>query len=63
MILFTQSTAVLDKYLNETLLQFFSEVTEFPEFSMFREITEYSRFVATLCGHPKCVYLQNLMAA
>ena len=57
MILFTQSTAVLHKYLNDELkilfclLQFFPEVAQFPEFSMFRELPEYSRFsrfVATL---------------
>jgi len=51
MILFTQSTAVLHKYLNDEpkilcLLQFFLPrgCTEFPEFSTFREIPEYSRF-------------------
>jgi len=50
---FPASTAVLQKYLNDKLklcfLQFLR--TEFPEFSMFREIPEYSRFsrsVATL---------------
>ena len=60
MILFTQSTAVLHKYLNDELkilclLQFSPRLhripREFPEFSMFREIPEYSRFsrfVATL---------------
>ena len=53
MILFTQSTAVLHKHLNDELkilclLQFFQGCTEFPEFSMFREIPEYSRFVATV---------------
>jgi len=58
MIMFTQSTAVLHKYLHYKLktlclLQFFLEViaSEFPEFSTFREIPEYSRFsrfVATL---------------
>jgi len=47
--LFTQSTAVLHKYLNDKLkilclLQFFRVCTELPEFSMFREIPEYSRF-------------------
>jgi len=53
MILFTQSTAVLQKYLNDELkilclLQFFLRLhripSEFPEFSTFREIPEYSRF-------------------
>jgi len=54
MILFTQSTAVLHKYLNDELiipclLQFFPEVAQnSPEFSTFREIPEYSRFVATV---------------
>jgi len=60
MILITQSTAVLHKYLNDELKYFvcynFSMrlhriPCEFPEFSMFREIPEYSRFsrfVATL---------------
>jgi len=60
MILFTQSTAVLHKHLNDELkilclLQFFPQVAwnsrEFLEFSIFREIPEYSRFsrfVATL---------------
>ena len=59
MILFTQSTAVLHKYLNDELNTLFvtifprgcTEFTEFPEFSMFREIPEYSRlstFVAIL---------------
>jgi len=53
MILFTQSTAVLHKYLNDELkihclLQFFPEVAQnslrIPESSMFREIPEYSRY-------------------
>jgi len=35
-----------------TLLQFSRGCTEFPEFSMFREIPEYSRFVATLLFYP-----------
>jgi len=60
MILFTQSTAVLHKYLSDELkifcsLQFFPEVVQnslrIAEFSMFTEIPEYSRFsrfVATL---------------
>jgi len=56
MIMFTQSTAVLHKYLNDELkilcYNFFSGgCIEFPEFSMFREIPEYSgfsKFVATL---------------
>jgi len=60
MILFTQSTAVLHKYLNDklqilSLLQFFPGLHRIPwaflEFSMFREIAEcsrFSRFVATL---------------
>ena len=60
MILFTQSAAVLHKYLNDELKHFvcynFSLrlhriSREFPESSMFREIPEYcrfSRFVATL---------------
>jgi len=52
-ILFTLSTAVLHKYLNDELkiiclLQFFPEVAQnslrIPEFSMFKEIPEYSRF-------------------
>jgi len=51
MILFTQSTADIHKYLNDELkllclLQFFRVCTKFPDFSMFREIPEYSRFVA-----------------
>jgi len=59
MILFTQSTAVLHKYLNDVLktlccnfsMRFHRIPGEFPEFSMFREIPGYSRFagiVATL---------------
>ena len=49
MIMFTQSTAVLRNYLHGELNYFacynFSQgSTEFPEFSMFREIAEYSRF-------------------
>jgi len=63
MILFTQSTAVLHKYLNDALkyfvcYNFFLRLHrihripwEFPDFSMFREIPKYSRFsrfVATL---------------
>jgi len=61
MIPFTQSTAVLHKYLNDELKILYLFVTIFPwgctefrdnfEFSMFREIPEYarfSRFVATL---------------
>jgi len=56
MILFTKSTAVLHKYLNDELkilclLQFFPEAAQNSEFSVFREIPEYSRFsrfVATL---------------
>ena len=60
LILFTQSTAVLHKYLNDELkillfVNIFPRLHripwEFPEFSMFREIPEYSRFsrfVATL---------------
>ena len=63
MIFFTQSTAVLYKYLNDELkilclLQFSPRLyripREFPEFSTFREIPEYSRFsrfVATLTEH------------
>ena len=59
MIMFTQSTAVLQKYLNNELkILLFVTIfhwgcTEFPEFSMFREIPEYSRFVAS--GHPVCL--------
>ena len=55
MILFTQSTAVLHKYLNDELkilcCNFSLRLHRIPEFSMFREIPEYSRFskfVATL---------------
>ena len=53
MILFTQSTAVLHKYLNDELkilclLQFFPEVPQnalrIPEFSMFREIRVFQVF-------------------
>jgi len=54
-IMFTQSTAVLHEYLNDELkllscYNFFPR-SEFPEFSVFREISEhyrFSRFVATL---------------
>ena len=54
MILFTQSTAVLRKYLNDKLkilcynlsLRLHRIQWEFLEFSIFREIPEYSRFVA-----------------
>jgi len=58
MILFTQSTVVLHKYLKDELrllcYNFFLGYTEFPEFSMFsmfRKMPKYSRFssfVATL---------------
>jgi len=60
MILFTQSTAVLHKHLNDELkilcllqlsLRLHGIPWQFPEFSTFREIPEYSRFsrfVATL---------------
>jgi len=55
MILFTQSTAVLHKYLNDELKYFVTifpqGCTEFPENSMFREIPEYSRSVTTLYSH------------
>jgi len=49
MILFTQSRAVLHKYLNDELKILFLTIfpwccTEFPEFSTFREIPGYSRF-------------------
>jgi len=49
MILFIQSTAVLHKYLKDKLKILFVTIfpggrTEFREFSMFREIPEYSRF-------------------
>jgi len=53
MILFTQSTAVLHKYLNDELkyfvcynfsLRLHRIPWELPEFSTFREIPEYSRF-------------------
>jgi len=71
MILFTQSTAVLHKYLNDKLkilclLQFFPEVAQKSlriEFSMFREIPEYpgfSRFVATLFYRPNAILVVQL---
>jgi len=48
MILFIQTTAVLHKYLKDELKYFVTifpcGCTEFPEFSMFREIPENSRF-------------------
>jgi len=55
-ILFTQSTAVLHKYLNDELkilclLQFFPDIAQSSqnsEFSMFRETPEYSRFSSFL---------------
>jgi len=73
MILFTQTTAVLHKYLNDELkilcsLQFFPDVAqnpcEFPEFSTFREIPKYyrfSRFVATMCKCPDSVTASALL--
>jgi len=69
MILFTKSTAVLHRYLSDELktlrlLQFFPEVAQNSEFSMFREIPEYSsfsRFVATLFYH--CSYTVAAAAA
>jgi len=48
MILFTQSTVILHKYLKDELrllcYNFFLSYTEFPEFSTFSKMPKYSRF-------------------
>jgi len=69
MILFTQSTAVLHKYLNDELkyfvcdnfsLRFHRIPGEFHEFSMFREIPEYSRFSRFVATLPSNVTVRKL---
>jgi len=48
MIVFTQSTVILHKYLKDELrllcYNFFESYTEFPEFSTFRKMPKYSKF-------------------